>query len=74
MREVPVISLNVNPEGSFDGGKLGFCASGDYRILREQVASLIGCERLRGEIGARARAHAHDQFGYRNMQALIDLI
>jgi hypothetical protein len=74
MREVPVVSLNVNPERSFDHGKLGFCANGDYRILHERVAALIGCARLRGEIGARARAHAHDQFGYRNMQALIDLI
>jgi glycosyltransferase involved in cell wall biosynthesis len=74
MREVPVISLNVNPEKSFEAGRLGFCAGGDYGTLVKQVKSLIDGKTLREEIGARARAHAHEQFGYRNIDALVALI
>jgi glycosyltransferase involved in cell wall biosynthesis len=74
MREVPVVSLNVNPEGSFDGGRLGFCAGGDYQNLIRQLESLIQGNALREEIGARARMHAHEQFGYRNIEAMVALI
>jgi glycosyltransferase involved in cell wall biosynthesis len=74
MREVPVVSLNVNPEGSFDDARLGFCAGGDYPNLVQQLETLIQCDALREEIGLRARDHAHEQFGYRNIEALVALI
>ncbi|MFU8814055.1 MAG: glycosyltransferase family 4 protein [Pseudomonadales bacterium] len=74
MREVPVVSLNVNPDGSFDQGNLGYCAGGDYRSLVSQVSSLIECEQTRARIGKRASVHARQHFGYDNIRALIALL
>lgn len=74
MREVPVVALNVNPDGSFDDDDLGYCADGNYQTLVSQVRSLISDDHTRELIGARARRHAQQQFGYDNVRALIALL
>jgi glycosyltransferase involved in cell wall biosynthesis len=74
MREVPVVSLNVNPDGVFDEGKLGFCAGGSYETLRAQVDLCLGDSALREAIGRRAREHAHAHYADGNLDKVIDII
>ncbi|MCK9532416.1 MAG: glycosyltransferase [Gammaproteobacteria bacterium] len=74
MRQVPVVSLNVNPDGVFDGERMGLCAHGDYPTLRDGIARLIAePQRLRA-IARRAQTQAIADYSERNMQPLLRLI
>jgi glycosyltransferase involved in cell wall biosynthesis len=74
MRQVPVMSLNVNPDGVFDGERMGLCAHGDYPTLRDGIARLIAePQRLRA-IARRAQTQAIADYSERNMQPLLRLI
>lgn len=73
LRQVPVVSLNVNPDGVFDGGHYGFCAHGSYDLMRRQVDRLVSDAGLRAKIGAEAGAFAREAFGEKNLERLIAL-
>jgi len=73
-REVPVVSLRVNPDGAFDGERLGVCAGGSYPRLLAAVDGLIGDGARRREMGRRAREHALQTFSVRNRDRLIELL
>ena len=40
MREAPVVSLHVNPDGVFDEGTVGVCAGSEERLV-ESVRTLV---------------------------------
>jgi len=73
MRGVPVVSLNVNPDGLLDGETLGF-ASGSEERLYSDVAKLIGNPALRETMGCKARAFATAEFSLNNVDRIADLM
>jgi glycosyltransferase involved in cell wall biosynthesis len=74
MREVPVVSLNVNPDGVFDDGRLGLCADGDVDRLVDQVAQFIRDDEFRERIGKAARQDALERYRLQNMDELLELL
>ena len=67
MREVPVVSLNVDPDRLLVNDGLGFC-SGSIGRLKHDVGELVRNNGLREEIGRRARSLANQKFGDVNGQ------
>jgi len=59
-RGVPVLSLNVDPDGKIANNDIGVAADGSMERLVEAAASLWRDPALRAEIGARARRFVKD--------------
>jgi glycosyltransferase involved in cell wall biosynthesis len=74
LREVPVVSLSVNPDGVFDEDRFGVCAHGSYERLRGAVERLITNSTLRTQMGQRAREFARETFSERNIEKVIQVI
>jgi glycosyltransferase involved in cell wall biosynthesis len=74
LREVPVVSLSVNPDGVFDEDRFGICADGSYDGLRNAVERLIANSTLRAQMGQRASVFARDRFSERNIAQVIQVI
>jgi len=62
MRKVPVVSLEINPDGIFDSGLLGYYADGDYEKMKAYVVQLVEENNLRKNIGDSAQKYAFDHF------------
>lgn len=62
MRKVPVISLEINPDGIFDNDQLGFFANGSYEKMRDHVVQLIQNDKLRNDIGESAQSFAFEHY------------
>ena len=73
MRGVPVVSLNVNPDGLLDGEALGF-ASGSEDRLYDDVAKLIENPALRDTMANKARAFATAEFSEKNVDRIASLM
>ena len=73
MRETAVVSLNVNPDGIFDGDAVGFHAGTEARMA-EVVRRLLADAALRERIAARARQHAMQFHSMQNAGRLEELI
>jgi glycosyltransferase involved in cell wall biosynthesis len=71
LREVPVVSLNVNPDGVFNGDRYGICAEGSYARLRAAVERLAQDRDLRVSMGRRAREYASATFSIANIDQLL---
>jgi len=74
MRQVPVLSLNVDPDGLLAQEGIGFCARGDEAALMQTMRGLLADASQREQIGQRAQAYAEAHHSERNIQALIDMI
>jgi len=74
LREVPVVSLSVNPDGVFDEDRFGICAHGSYERLRDAVERLIANPILRAQMGQRASVLARERFSERNIEQVIQVI
>jgi glycosyltransferase involved in cell wall biosynthesis len=72
-REVPVVSLTINPDGVLDRQAVGICAGSEQR-LEEAVRSLLEDSTLRNEYGVRAREYAARRHSLLNTRALVRLI
>ena len=73
MREVPVVSLNVNPDGLLDREAIGVHAGTEDRLI-EAVRMMVSNQVTRGEYALRARAYAMQHHSLRNAEALVRLI
>jgi glycosyltransferase involved in cell wall biosynthesis len=73
MREVPIVSLTVDPDDILVKHRIGFC-SGTAVQLKQDVLRLIEQDQLRAEMGKRARAYALEHHSVRNVQRLINLL
>jgi len=62
MRGTPVVSLEVNPDGIFNQGNLGYFAEASYEKMREHVIELINNHDLRNQIGESAKKYAFDHY------------
>jgi glycosyltransferase involved in cell wall biosynthesis len=74
MRQVPVLSLNVDPDGLLAQEGIGFCARGDEVALLRTLREWLVNASQREQIGQRAQAYAEAHHSERNIQALIDMI
>jgi glycosyltransferase involved in cell wall biosynthesis len=57
LREVPVVSLNVDPDGIITREKIGFCSK-LFEVFVNDVMTLVENTTLRDEMGKRARLYA----------------
>lgn len=74
LREVPVASLDADPDGLIETKRLGFCAKGDYTRLREGVASCIRNVSALRDMGDRAYRHARAAYSMSNVTDVVRLI
>lgn len=74
MRRVPVVSLNVDPDGLLSRAGLGAVAHGGELQLARDVSRLLDSERERAAIGARCRAYAVANHGESNLDELARLL
>ena len=73
MRKVPVVSLQVDPDGVLSDQGIGFC-SGTYDRLRDDVALLIRDDDLRQRMGEKAQAYALERHSMRNAERIIEIL
>ena len=73
MRETPVVSLHVNPDGVFDEGTVGVCAGTEERLV-ESVRTLVTDHSRRSRLGVAARGHAMRRHSFQNARLLASLI
>jgi glycosyltransferase involved in cell wall biosynthesis len=73
MRRVPVVSLNVNPDGLLDGRTFGMCSGNEARLYEDVAALLADDDRVRS-MGERSRAFALKEFSESNMDAIAKLL
>lgn len=71
MHEVPVVSLNANPDQLLDNGSLGYCTSGNYNELLNCISKLLDNPSLVKELGENARNYAFQYHSERNISSLI---
>jgi len=73
MREVPVISLDVDPDGVLDRERIGTRA-GSLDSLIDAICTYATDHALRAEVGARARRYALRRHSMDNVRSLEQLI
>lgn len=73
-REVPVISLNVNPDQLLDGERLGYCAGGDYQRMKQAIDRFAADPSLVARMGQEAAALAKERFSEGNMDSIAQLL
>lgn len=74
LRQVPVLSLSVNPDSVFDSHEIGLSADGDYQRLRSELVALVNDpERIR-RMGLAAKEYAESNHGECNVSTLISLL
>src|SRR5690606_6239370 len=67
LREVPVLSLSVNPDNVFDGHGIGVSADGDYQRLKSELLALINDPDRRRRMGRAAKEYAESNHGEGNL-------
>lgn len=72
MRQVPTISLDVDPDGVLSKANLGYCC-GTYERLRNQVVELVDNKGLRERMGAAGQKHALDVHSPKAVEKLIEI-
>jgi glycosyltransferase involved in cell wall biosynthesis len=73
MREVPVVSLAVNPNGVFDTKKVGFL-SGTFEGMCEDVRVLSKNPTLISKMGKQAKRYALEMHSEKNVEELISIL
>lgn len=71
MRQVPVVSLSINPDGVFDDQGIGFC-SNSYENLVKDVKKIVLDSDLRLSMGIEAQKYAMETHSMRNANVIID--
>ena len=73
MREVPTVSLNVDPDDMIKKNKLGF-HSGSFEQMVKDVRFLIENKKVRGEMGRNARKYALREYDIeKNIPKYVEL-
>ena len=74
MRQVPVISLSINPDGLLDDERLGHCAEGSFNGLVEFLRNLVSDPGKRERMGRFASSFAVREFSMHNARRLADYV
>ena len=72
MREMPVVSLNVNPDRIFDKQPIGFHAKTAENLIKK-VKILIHDQELRYSMGGNAKRYAFQNHSLKNVDMLLNL-
>jgi glycosyltransferase involved in cell wall biosynthesis len=72
-REVPVVSLHVDPDNLLSNEGLGLFCGGSPERLASAVRELLCDPKLRAELAARGQGHARSRHSLANAQVLVDL-
>jgi glycosyltransferase involved in cell wall biosynthesis len=54
LRETPVVSLHVDPDGVLNANQIGMCAEGDFDQMTEAIRSFVLDSKWRNKVGERA--------------------
>ena len=73
MRQLPVVSLDVDLDGLLARGEVGFL-SGDYDTLKANVQLLLANPQLRTKLGIRARDYAFKNNSPKTFRQLLQVI
>ncbi len=73
MRQMPVVSLSVNPDGVFDNHPVGFHAK-TAENLTKTVKMLIDDDEKRATMGKAAARYAQQHHSLQNIKTLLDLM
>lgn len=74
MRQVPVVSLNVDPDDVLKNRKIGFYAGSQKKLITE-VRRLIEDHKLRNEMAKKAQSYAFQNHSIqKNLPKIIELI
>lgn len=73
MRQVPVISLNVNPDNVFDEHRVGYCA-GTYAQLKQNILDLIDQPDVRQRMGIAAQEYAFSTYSMNNIEKIAEIL
>jgi glycosyltransferase involved in cell wall biosynthesis len=73
-RDVPIVSLHVDPDDLLAKGHLGLCCAGSEKRLAAAVRELLCAPTLRTQIAARGREHAKSRHSLANANILADLL
>lgn len=74
LRQVPVVSLNSDPDDLLSVRELGFCAQGNYEAMRSAIERLEADPALRASVGVRAAEYASNNFSEANIDRVIELL
>ena len=73
MRDAIVLSMNADVDQALARGELGFMAN-DLESLKARLSELTAADADNGELIARARRHAFEQYGTGNVEKLLDVM
>ena len=73
MREVSVLSLNVDPDDIIQENNIG-CFAQNQESLKSYVLAMEGNRKELAETGRRARSYAMNNFSMKNLEILTDFI
>ena len=73
MRQVPVVSVNVNTDGVLDGGVTGIHGR-TYEGMKKAVTIFLESDEFRTNMGQRAQEYAFKHHSTNNVKKLIELI
>jgi len=74
LRGVPVATLRVNPDRVFDLNDIGFCAEGDYGLLRDWLQTMVRTPSRLERLGRQAVGYARQHHSMRNAERLAALL
>ncbi len=74
LRRVPVVSLEVNPDGILTRAGLGVCFDGNVAAMADGTAKLLRGESVLQSMGTSARQFAIAHYGVQNCRALVQLM
>ncbi len=73
MRQVPVVSMSVDPNDVLTRNRIGFL-SGSYEKMKQHIVHLIESPELRRRMGADAQAYAFAAHSMNNIDKVIQVI
>ena len=73
-RDVPIVSLHVDPDGLLSRERLGLFCAGSEQRLAGAVRELLAAAPLRTDFAARGREHARLRHSLANANVLADLL
>ncbi len=73
MREVPVITITVDPDGIIKNKKIGVCA-GNYENLKRSIIELVNSPKLISKMGKQGKVYANKYHSMRNIDQIAKIL
>ncbi|MEE9376875.1 MAG: glycosyltransferase [Candidatus Lokiarchaeia archaeon] len=73
MREVPVITITVDPDDIIKKNNIGICA-GSYEKLKDTVVDLISSPERISQMGKQGKHYAYNNHSMKNIDQILDIL